>query len=463
MNRRHFLATITVATAANSLPHALFAQQSQAARLEIDTTTPGPTIPLDFTGLSYETAQLANPAFFSAQNKSLIDLFGSLSPTGVLRLGGGSSEFTTFARDSTTTTPPFEVFGPDTGKTIKSGTINTPLAFHNLRAFLDATNWRCLYGLNLGQGTVENAVAEAAAVDEILGPRLIAFQIGNEPDSFRNRYRPATYTPADFIAEWSTFHAAILAKVPEAKFAGPDISNKLPYFTAFAEAAPQHPDIILLTSHAYAMGPAGSPASTLENLLEPNPKVQTQSDEKLEVILEAAKQVHLPYRMCEGNSCWDGGKPGVSDTLASALWCADYMLHLAQRGVAGINLHGGGNGFYTPLAGAPSTGFIKRPEYFGIQFSQQLTGCTFLHTTLTGANPRVTAYALQNPHHHLLAIINKDDRPITLTTSITPKSTAVLLTGLDLDSKGPITFKPTTIANSHALAIPAHTALLYTF
>ena len=71
MNRRHFLATIAVATAANSLPHALFAQQSQAARLEIDTTTPGPTIPLDFTGLSYETAQLANPAFFSAQNKSL--------------------------------------------------------------------------------------------------------------------------------------------------------------------------------------------------------------------------------------------------------------------------------------------------------------------------------------------------------------------------------------------------------
>jgi hypothetical protein len=63
----------------------------------------------------------------------------------------------------------------------------------------------------------------------------------------------------------------------------------------------------------------------------------------------------------------------------------------------------------------------------------------------------------------LLAIINKDDRHITLTTSITPRSTVVLLTGPALDSKGPITFKPTTIAKSHALAIPAHTALLYTF
>jgi hypothetical protein len=461
MNRRHFITSLAATATANALPRA-YAQQPATAHLEIDATTTGPTIPLDFTGLSYETAQLANPAFFSAQNKPLIHLFRGLSPTGVLRLGGGSSEFTTFDPQNTATTPPFEVFGPDTSKTVKHGTINTPLAFHNLRAFLDATGWRCLYGLNLGQGTVENAVAEAAAVHEILGPRLIAFQIGNEPDSFRNRYRPATYTPADFMKEWNTFHTAILAKIPEAKFSGPDISNKLPYFTAFSEAARQHSDIILLTSHAYAMGPAGSPASTLENLLEPNPKVQTQSDEKLAVILETAQQAHLPYRMCEGNSCWDGGKPGVSDTLASALWCADYMLHLAQFGVAGINLHGGGNGFYTPIAGAPSTGFAKRPEYFGIQWAQQLTGSTFLRTTLTGATPRVTAYALQNLHYRSLAVINKDDKPITLTTSIRPKNAAVLLTGPALDSKGPIIFKPTTVAKSSALTIPAHTALLYT-
>ncbi|HTD96651.1 MAG TPA: hypothetical protein VK627_06965 [Edaphobacter sp.] len=462
MNRRRFLTTLAATAAANALPRA-HAQQHMA-HLEIDAATPGPTIPLDFTGLSYETAQLANPAFFSTANKSLIHLFRGLSPSGVLRLGGGSSEFTTFAAQNPTTPPPFEVFGPDTSKTVKHGTTNTPLAFHNLRAFLDATNWRCLYGLNLGQGTVENAVAEAAAVHQILGPRLIALQLGNEPDSFRNRYRPATYTPADYLREWNTFHAAILAKLPTAKFAGPDISNKIPYFTAFAEAAPQHPDVVLLTAHAYAMGPAGSPASTLENLLEPNPRVQTQSDEKLSTILEAAKQARLPYRMCEGNSCWDGGKPGVSDTLASALWCADYMLHLAQLGVSGINLHGGGNGFYTPIAGSPSTGFTQRPEYFGIQFAQQLTGSTFHRTTLTGASPRLTAYALQSPRQRSLVIVNKTDSPTTLTlpSNIRPHSRAVLLTGPTFDAKTQPTVKPVTIRSSSLLQIAPRSATLYT-
>ena len=47
--------------------------------------------------------------------------------------------------------------------------------------------------------------------------------------------------------------------MPQAKFAGPDISNKLPYLTAFAQEAPKHPDVVLLTSHYYAMGPASSP------------------------------------------------------------------------------------------------------------------------------------------------------------------------------------------------------------
>ena len=39
-----------------------------------------------------------------------------------------------------------------------------------------------IYGLNLWHGTPENAAAEAAYVFETLGPRLICFQIGNEPD-----------------------------------------------------------------------------------------------------------------------------------------------------------------------------------------------------------------------------------------------------------------------------------------
>ncbi len=201
--------------------------------------------------------------------------------------------------------------------------------------------------------------------------------------------------------------------MPQARFAGPDISNKLPYLTAFAQEAPKHPDVILLTSHYYAMGPASSPQATLGNLLSPDPKLATLKQRDLHVIAEAQQIAHLPYRMSEGNSCWDGGKAGVSDTFASALWCAGYMLQCAARGWTGVNLHGGGNGYYTPIAGAPSTGYTRRPEYFGMKFAQHFVGAQFVSTTLDNANPLVDTFVFKRGGKLELALINKTDTACT--------------------------------------------------
>jgi hypothetical protein len=285
LDRRRFVGTLAAAALAPSLARA----QPPSATLELHPGAPGPTIPANFTGLSYESAQLANPDFFSPRNTELIDLFRQLSPSGNLRLGGGSSGFTSYSDADPTAPPPFEVFGPDTSKTVKHGTTTTALALRNLRGFLDASNWSCLYGLNLGPGTKENAAAEAAAAFRILGPRLLAFQIGNELDSFRNRYRPASYSPADFIAEWNTFHDAIVALTPNAKFARPDISNKQAFLTAFAAEAPRHPDVILLTGHYYAMGPASNPNATLDQLFEREPKLAAMHQHNLEDVFAAIR------------------------------------------------------------------------------------------------------------------------------------------------------------------------------
>ena len=458
MNRRSFVVAAGASLAVTALP---CSGQSPAATLEIDQSKPGTRIPSDFTGLSFESAQLANWEFFSAKNKPLIELFRNLSSSGNLRLGGGSSEYTTYSDNAPTGAPPFEVFGPDTSKTVKHGTTTTALALRNLREFLDATGWSCLYGLNLGQGTKENAAAEAEAVFRILGPKLVAFQIGNEPDSFRNRYRTASYGPDDFIAEWNTFHDAIVAKVPQAKFAGPDISNKLPFLTAFAAEARKHKDVILLTGHYYAMGPARSPDATLDQLAEPNPKLATMHQNGFDVVAEAMKASGLPYRMSEGNSCWDGGKPGVSDTLASALWCADMMLRFAALGWSGVNLHGGGNGFYTPIAGSPSAGFTRRPEYYGIQFSQTLAGGQLLPATLSGTPSHVTAYAAEQAGRRCVAIINKAEEPthITLPEKCHPR--AMRLTGPGLDAKEGTTFTETHITVSRDVVVPAHSAMIF--
>lgn len=413
MNRREFVG-LAVGTAAWRWGAAQVPQASTEVSLRIGEVKAGAAVSDEFVGLSYESAQLANPGFFSAANKELIGLVRELAPRGNLRIGGGSSEYTTYSDEALSAPPPFEVFGPDTSKTAKQGTVTTALALKNLRAFLDAVDWSCLYGLNLGQGTVENAVREAAAVHRILGPRLLALQIGNEPDSFRRRFRPENYGPAEFIAEWRRFHDAIAKAVPGARFAGPDISNKLPYLTAFAAEGARHKDVALLTSHYYAMGPAGNPAATLENLLEPDPKLTTLKARDLHVIAEAREVAGLPYRMSEGNSCWDGGKAGVSDTFASALWCADYMMTCMGRGWVGVNLHGGGSGFYTPIAGAPSTGFRRRPEYFGMRFAHRFVGARCVEAVLTGADAKVDAFVFERNGEHELAVVNKTSTGVTI-------------------------------------------------
>jgi len=54
----------------------------------------------------------------------------------------------------------------------------------DVHGFLDATNWRLIYGLNFGCGSIERAADEASFVAKAMGDRLIAFQLGNEDDQF---------------------------------------------------------------------------------------------------------------------------------------------------------------------------------------------------------------------------------------------------------------------------------------
>jgi hypothetical protein len=89
MDRRSFVrgAGLSVAAVATRA-HA----QVRAVDLTIDSHKELATMPQDFVGLSYESAQLADPAFFAASNTTLVRAFRELCPRGVLRLGGNLSD-----------------------------------------------------------------------------------------------------------------------------------------------------------------------------------------------------------------------------------------------------------------------------------------------------------------------------------------------------------------------------------
>jgi hypothetical protein len=432
MNRRTFIGMIASAVAA--CPQAVRAQGERVS-IRVRGDQRGRTISPSFIGLSYELAQLTEPAFFSAQHKDLIALFRRLSPSGILRIGGNTSEFCWFKATPETSPPKLHIPAGDLAKNWMPHRLFAiePAAIDSLAGFLDATGWTAIYGLNFGNSTPERAAAEAQYVQQKLGSRLAYFQIGNEPDFYRdaiNGTRPAGWGFNDYVREWTAFADAVSARVPEARFGGPDTGASSDWVTRFGEqVAPQlGKRLVALSGHYYAEGPPDDPRVTTERLLAGDPKVAQSTHE----IVSAADAHGLVYHMTEGNSCYRGGKPGMSNAFAASLWVADYLLRLASMGCGGINLHGGDsrflsaglgdhnpgldvarnkkqsapNGFYTPIATEQGRPAEVRPVFYGMLLAQEFAGATMLHLEPSPAG-MLGVYAAEKNGKTVIALVNK--------------------------------------------------------
>ena len=465
MKRRTFLYVSAWTTGAALIPAGTHASVVPI-RITLHPERKTNPIPARFTGLSYETAQLANPAFFSGANAGLAAFFRGLG-TGVLRIGGNTSAFSQWSKNPPPVAPD-AVFGPDTGRQAPPRRPVGPAAIRNLRDFLDATGWTLIYGLNMGGGTPETAAEEAAYVMQTIGPKLVAFQLCNEPDLFaRNGVRGPGYDYETFAGEWQRFFAAVRTAVPDAPFAGPDTAFNTDWLVPFAKRFGK--DIGFLTQHYYAEGPPSDPSMTIGRLLRPDPSLARQ----FEGMSRTRREAGLPFRMAETNSCWGGGKEGVSDTFASALWGGDLMYQLAAAGGSGINFHGGGYGWYTPIAGDPGRGFAARPLYHALRLIAEAGPGTLIETEMSGAAGLLTAYGLRAADGALkLAVFNKDSaRDVSL---LIDPGTAVAaakvqrLTAPRLDSKMGVAFseQPEHLAltsGKAVLALPRASAALVTF
>lgn len=414
LDRRHFLSA-AAATAVCTLARPSWADTPASPSFVIEPSKPIAHIPADFTGLSYESSQLAHPHFFSASNTELVSYFRTLGDTGVLRLGGNLSEFTVWSPTDGPESPDDKgVEGPDPGKRTERTFVISPRAIRNLNAFLEATNWKLIYGLNLARGTADSAAEEAACVSTVCGPRLLAFQFGNEPDLFRHKDTREPWKYSEFIAKWKSFQQAIEVKVPNAPLAGPDTSFRQDWVGNFA--ADTKGKAFLLTAHYYAEGPPTNPDMTIGRLLTNRKGFSSQ----IMGAIALAQKSNMPYRMSEGNSCYNAGKKGVSDTFASALWAGDFLAEVAAVGATGVNLHGGGNGLYTPIAGSPAEGFSARPDYYGMLFVRPILGATMLQASLTAPDLNITAYAVQKHGKVTVLAFNKSEKDTVLTVQLPP-------------------------------------------
>ncbi len=444
ISRRCFLATAGMSIAASRLRAQSHAETP--VTLQIPAEAAGPHIPEDFVGLSYEIQQLSDPAFFSPKNTGLIRAFKQISSDGVLRLGGNTGEFAWWKATPDSPEPEHPQTREVVGEPKAHYYAVTPEAVRNLAAFLEATGWTCIYGINMGTNTPDRAAQEAEFVAKTLGVRLQYFQIGNEPDLFGRHLRdPQTWSARTYLTEWLALAQAIAAHASDARFGIPDVASNVSWLTQIADtwsAVENPPHVTTLTHHYYFGGPATNPEVNIPNLLKPATmaKVQNTAD----TATAAAAKMHARIRMTEGNTCYRGGKPGVSDVFAAALWAADYSLLLASNNYTGINLHGGtgstiasGLGgflpgddllkeqgatpeqiathphpFYTPIATFGSA-YVLQPVAYGLKFAGLLSGGRLIQADLSSklqdAGVNATAYAAKLPKGQISVIVlNKD-------------------------------------------------------
>ncbi len=333
--RRKFLIDGSLTASALTLGRYARAQGAPGATLKVDTTGAGKVISPDFIGLSYENMQLEDPSFFSPKNTGLIEQFKAISPRGVLRLGGNTSEFNWWKATDASPAPDRSGFALKNGDKPQSTLYAiTPQTIRELDGFLKATGWSCIYGLNLGFGSPETDLPEAKFVYETLGPRLQYFQIGNEVDQFiQYHLRDAdTWNVNAYLQQWLVIARAVQKAIPGAKFGMPDVASRVEWLTAIAgqwDGVADKPHVTTLSHHHYWSGPPSNPAATVQRLMRVDPAVARQA----EASRAAAAKMGAAYRMTEGNTVYRGGKPGLSDVFAAALWAADYLLSADAIGV----------------------------------------------------------------------------------------------------------------------------------
>ena len=374
----------------------------------VDQAHPNYVIPVSFQGFSYEITTLSTyPAYLNATNTVLIQLMKNLG-SGVIRLGGNSSDATTWTGIARNTNTPANSI--------------TTTEVDNLTGFAKALGWQVLFGLNMGIYDTAKAANEAVYVANSLQNNLLALQFGNEPDGYHswNPVRTSSYGEANYETEWNNYFTAVHSRIPAAPLAGPDVAYLSSWVASFANN--ESKNIKLLSSHYYQNGPSGSPGINISWLFTPIPQYANY----FTVINGASLSSGLPWRITECNSINNGGQAGVSDVFASALWGLDFMWNVAENGGSGVNFHGGTGGAYSPIVNSGGVA-VPRPLYYAfLAFKYGAVGGTVLPAAVGVSKYSVSAHACNLNGSPAITLINKEtSQSLTINVQMTNKYSTI--------------------------------------
>ena len=223
------------------------AQPSLPVAVTIDRLDPGPPVPQEFLGLSFEAAALDQIAQY-ANRGDLVKLLRSLGP-GILRFGGITADENVAWTDAVTPRPPWASRTIDAAQLHAHRRARPP---QRLEGAADGRDGPLRTG---GRGARGRGRAPRARAD------LAAVEIGNEPDAYgKHGFRELPWIAQGYEEEVSEYREAIGALTPGVPIAGPDVSGSGIFIEwGEEEALSQRP--ALLTGHHYPLGCAQKPAA----------------------------------------------------------------------------------------------------------------------------------------------------------------------------------------------------------
>ncbi|HWD65219.1 MAG TPA: glycosyl hydrolase family 79 C-terminal domain-containing protein [Solirubrobacteraceae bacterium] len=368
-----------------------------------------------------------------------------------------------------------------------------------------ASHLRVLVDLNLVARSPSMAAALAKSLAHYMPARSIAgLEVGNEPDiGHRQVANPLAppgetvphtpkgwdqYTSSQYLSLFRSYAKAVHASAPSLRMVGPEVffaGKNVSWAQQLVNA--ERSRLSMLTVHRYPLSACASSTAgdyaTIARVLGQNASGGMANE--LVKAVRVAKSAGLPLRLSEFNSVTCGGKTGVSNSFATALWAPDTMFSMWNAGVAGVNIHlapGQSNAAFS----VASSGLTPSPLLYGmILFSRAAgSGARLAPLRTSGTStPNVKVWAVHGSNNLLrVLILDKGARTVhaalhlgnhgtaTVQRLMAPNpssSTGVTLAGQHLGAQGQwvgrrVMPRIRPVSGTYTVPMPAYSGALIT-
>jgi hypothetical protein len=267
----------------------------------------------------------------------------------------------------------------------------TPPWLRRTSTLVRATGLRLLLDLNLVTGSAAQAARWARAAEADL-PRgsVIGFEIGNEADIYNRGYwlaaigrtrlagrpLPAAFSATSYTQEFHSYARMLAQAAPRVPLVGPAVANPLldlSWISSLLEGTSRAVGIVSAHRYPYSacVRPSAPSYPTIARILSDDASAGVARSVRAAV--RVADRAGIPFRLTELNSITCSGRPGVSDTFATALWAPDTVFELLRAGVDGVNLHTRAYAINAPFA-LGRTGLVPRPLLYGLILAARTLG-----------------------------------------------------------------------------------------